>query len=270
MRRHVRQLLERHAPGLLEPIRAIRNRQYFHRQFSSLQAEVRENLFPGTVPITIQKGPFHGMRYFDEPVWGSITPKWLGSYEAELHGVIAEVHSIPYDTIIDIGSAEGYYAVGLALLHQRARILAFDTDFISRGQTRRLGLLNGVEQRLQLGARCRHEDINRLSSGRTLVVCDIEGGEADLLNPTLAPALLQSDILVEVHEDDETSRSVESLLEDRFQDSHRLIRIAAESRLAWMQLQAGDLEKRLGRTLLLSAMDERRSKGIVWFWMRCP
>ncbi len=210
------------------------------------------------------------MRYFDEPVWGSITPKWLGSYESELHGVIAEAHSIPYDTIIDIGSAEGYYAVGLALLQQRARIFAFDTDFISRGQTRRLGRLNGVDQRLHLGARCRHEDINRLASGRTLVVCDIEGGEADLLNPTLATALLKSDILVEVHEDDETSRYVESLLANRFQASHRIIRITEESRFDWMQLQGEELEKRLGRTLLLRAMDERRSKGNVWLWMRCP
>ena len=209
------------------------------------------------------------MRYFDEPIWGSITPKWLGSYESELHEVITEAHSIPYDTIIDIGSAEGYYAVGLALLQQRARIFAFDTDFISRGQTRRLGRLNGVEQRLHLGSRCRHEDINRLSSGRTLVVCDIEGGEADLLNPTLATGLLQSDIIVEVHEDNETSRSVEALLTARFQASHRIIRIAAEGRLFWMQQQEA-LEKRLGRTLLLRAMDERRSKGNAWLWMRCP
>jgi hypothetical protein len=269
MRRHARRLLERHAPGIFEAIRAIRNRQYFYRQFSQLHAEVRAMLFPGTAPITVQRGPFHGMRYFAGPVWGSITPKWLGSYEAELHGVIAEVHSIPYDTIIDIGSAEGYYAVGLALLQQRARIFAFDTDFISRGQTRRLGRLNGVDQRLHLGARCRHEDINRLASGRTLVVCDIEGGEADLLNPTLATALLKSDILVEVHEDDETSRYVESLLANRFQASHQIIRIAAEGRLSWMQQQE-ELEKRLGRTLLLRAMDERRSKGNIWLWMRCP
>jgi hypothetical protein len=34
--------------------------------------------------------------------------------------------------------------------------------------------------------------------------------------------------------------------------------------------QQEELEKRLGRTLLLRAMDERRSKGNIWLWMRCP
>ncbi len=268
MRRHARQFLERYASGVFEAIRAIRNRQYFKRQFSPLHIEVREKLFSDAQPMVIQSGPFQGMRYFDEPVWGSITPKWLGSYEAELHGVMEEVHAKPYDTIVDIGCAEGYYAVGLALLHKRARIFAFDMDFISRGQTRRLGRLNRVEHRMKIASRCRHQDLKMLSSGRTLVVCDIEGGEEDLLNPSLAPSLLQSDILVEVHEQQRTPSAVEAKLRSRFEATHLIRRVSSENRLHWIEKHGGEMARLLGKPLILRATDERRSNGNVWLWMR--
>jgi hypothetical protein len=55
------------------------------------------------------------MAYIPQAVGSALIPKLLGCYEAELHGVIACALNTTYDTIIDIGCAEGYYAVGLAL-----------------------------------------------------------------------------------------------------------------------------------------------------------
>jgi hypothetical protein len=49
----------------------------------------------------------------NETVWGPIEPKWLGTYELELHSIIKGILRAEYNTIIDIGSAEGYYSVGL-------------------------------------------------------------------------------------------------------------------------------------------------------------
>src|SRR5262245_45426434 len=114
MKRLLRARLERWTPGLFNAIRAVRNRRYFRRTFARHQSDFRRKLFPDGAPISVQHGPFKGLAYFDETVWGSITPKWLGSYEAELHPAIEEIISRPYETIIDVGCAEGYYAVGLA------------------------------------------------------------------------------------------------------------------------------------------------------------
>ena len=69
-------LLEQRAPRVLDGIRAIRNRRRFRRQFLRLHAEIRHLLFSDGASITVQSGPFRGLRYFDEIVWGSITPKW--------------------------------------------------------------------------------------------------------------------------------------------------------------------------------------------------
>jgi len=72
------------------------------------------------------------MRYVPEAVGSSFLPKLVGSYEAELHGVIEELIGRDYRTIIDIGSAEGYYVVGLARRCPAARIYAFDMDRLGR------------------------------------------------------------------------------------------------------------------------------------------
>ena len=236
--------------------------------FSRHHADFRARLFPHGAAISVQTGPFKGLRYFDETVWGSITPKWLGSYEAELHPVIHQIVERAYDTIIDVGSAEGYYAVGLAVIVPTAKVFAFDTDFISRAQVRRLAALNNLTGRLQIRAFCSHADLDRLSTDRTLVVCDIEGFEARLLDPALSPSLLRDDILVEVHETSESSFEVEHLLQARFATSHRVERVTASDRDSWIDENLPHLPVPLPRDALQKATEENRAAGRVWLWMQ--
>ncbi len=260
--------LERRAPRLFHGIRALRNRRYFRRNFSEFQASVRDGLFPDGVRIVIQSGPFLGLRYLDEIVWGSITPKWLGSYEAELHPVIDQIVERAYGTILDVGCAEGYYAVGLAVTVPATQVIAFDTDFISRNQTLRLARLNEVSDRVEVRALCDYIDLDRPSRGKTLVVCDIEGGEAHLLDPDKAPNLRRHDILVEVHETSEASTATEDLLVSRFKATHRLERIAATDRGSWIEEHARHLPGTVPRPLLRKAVEEHRAAGQVWLWMQ--
>src|SRR5436190_882004 len=60
-------------------------------------------------------GIFKGLQYprFESSGSGLVT-KLLGSYENELHPFIQQLGANKYTEIIDIGCAEGYYAVGLA------------------------------------------------------------------------------------------------------------------------------------------------------------
>ena len=74
-----------------------------------------------TVNLTnyvVQQGPFRGLQYIDNSVGSTLPPKLMGTYERELIWVIDEMISTEPDIIIDIGAAEGYYAVGLAMLYQ--------------------------------------------------------------------------------------------------------------------------------------------------------
>jgi predicted O-methyltransferase YrrM len=84
------------------------------------------------------------MAYLDETVWGPITPKWLGCYELELHDIVETAIACRYDRVIDVGCAEGYYAVGFAWRMPETEVITFDIDPIARRQTRRLAAMAGV------------------------------------------------------------------------------------------------------------------------------
>lgn len=268
MKSLLKSLLERCTPGIAAAIRSLRNRRYFRARYGHFQQTVRTALFPSGTAPRVLTGPFKGMAYLDETVWGCITSKWLGSYEAELHPILVEIAATPYETVIDVGCAEGYYAAGLARLLPTAKVFAFDTDFLARRQVACLAAMNAVADRVEIRTFCDHADLEALSRGRTLVICDIEGHEAHLLDPTRAPALIRADILVELHETDAAPGAVEDLIRTRFSPSHQIHRIEADPRDQWVATHRPSLPEALSADLLTAATDESRATGRVWFWMR--
>src|SRR4051812_47368421 len=62
----------------------------------------------------VASGPFRGMRY--TACAAGVAPKVLGTYERELHDWIVGLSSRGYECVVNVGCAEGYYAVGLARL----------------------------------------------------------------------------------------------------------------------------------------------------------
>ena len=92
--------------------------QRFVVEFNRLEALLR----PG---YEVQAGPFKGMRYPQFKAKGStMLGKLLGTYEGELADLITSLVKQPYDAVVDVGCAEGYYAVGLALKISTAKIFA--------------------------------------------------------------------------------------------------------------------------------------------------
>jgi hypothetical protein len=206
------------------------------------------------------------MSYLNETVWGPIEPKWIGCYEEELQGIIEKVVDARYTTVIDIGSAEGYYAVGLAWRCPQARVFSYDTDIWARRQQLRLARLNGVKN-LEIGAYCSWDDITRRVLDRTFVLCDIEGYEYDLLNPAACPALQRVDILVEVHPSGALdTRSVCDALTARFATTHAPTEIGINGQRS--RYVAGMFGGRLSAVEIEGYVDEWRSlPDQLWLWL---
>src|SRR5450755_4173812 len=81
--------------------------------------------------MTVQTGPFAGLRLHDVQTWGKgedVGPQLLGVYEQELHAPLQGFLTKNPSTIINVGCAEGYYAIGLGLRLPQARVWAFDID----------------------------------------------------------------------------------------------------------------------------------------------
>lgn len=266
MKEKLKNILESKTPFLLDFYRSLKNRRMFRRQFRDLHKRIRAHLY-GNGEIKVLSGPFAGMFYIDEIVWGPITPKWLGSYEAELDEVIDSIIDRGYTEIIDVGCAEGYYAVGLAYRIGSAEIYAYDTDFISRKQILRLAKINNVQSRVHVSSYCSCEELERHGSTCGLIICDVEGFERLLLDPEQSPVLSKIDILVEVHEGKWTPSTLD-LLKQRFSPTHTVEEFHAKDRTEWVDSVKGNSAIFLEPALLTEAVDEHRSNGREWLWMK--
>ncbi len=162
-------------------------------------------------------GPFAGMRYH-QATEGATAPRLIGCYEAELHPALRALPQAGYQRIIDIGCAEGYYAVGLARLLPGCTVQAHDISETAQAACRALAKDNGVE--VQVGGLFDPAQLQRPVQARTLVFCDTEGAEAELLDPERAPALREVDLIVEVHEC--FKPGLVKLMQQRFEATHEI------------------------------------------------
>jgi hypothetical protein len=145
--------------------------------------------------------------------------KLVGSYEDELHQVFNEIVMLPYSTVVNIGCAEGYYAVGLAMKLINVKVHCFEANPWMLEKCRHNAQINRVSQRMTFQGRC---DLDRLAqldlSNHSLIVCDIDGAETELLQPQRIADLKKCDLLVEVH--DCLTPGTTDALRRRFRDTH--------------------------------------------------
>jgi len=171
----------------------------------------------------IRAGPFAGMDYVVQSAEGALLPRMLGIYERELHSDLAEFAAQSLDNIVDIGCAEGYYAVGLARMMRCVTVHAFDIDEVAQRRCRLLAQANGVEDRVRVSGEFAGADFERFRGTRTLVFMDAEGFEDDLLRPDQYPALAGLDLIVETHP--MLKPGVTERLIERFSPTHDIKRI---------------------------------------------
>jgi hypothetical protein len=213
----------------------------------------------GTV---VQKGPFADMTYLAHPSEGGVTAKLLGVYEACLQPFFESLPERGYAAVLNVGCAEGYYAIGCARLLPGTPVLAWDIDSRARQMCAELASLNRVDSQIDLREtfepgqlRNVREELKGRSSHEphALLVMDCEGAEFDLLDPAQAD-YGWLDMVVEVHPDRE--RTVNQLA-DRFRDTHEIETKQAETIVPdlpdWLQ-RLGHLDQLL----------------TVWEWRAVP
>ncbi len=175
--------------------------------------------------MTVRYGPFKGMKYPDisaltgHYIRGPIVAKMVGCYERELHTVLEEILRKDYTEILNIGSAEGYYTIGLARLFPNARNIAFDIDPLAQSLCAGIAKLNKVEDRVEVKAFCSSETLSTFPFKRGLVLSDCEGFELQLFTPSSIANLKNCDVLIELH--DFVDPNIYSILHDLFAKTHR-------------------------------------------------
>jgi SAM-dependent methyltransferase len=212
----------------------------------------------------VQSGPFAGLAY---PDWAMsrvdlFSPKVLGSFERELHTRIDSMVAAQPRIVINIGAAEGYYAVGLARRLPAATVLAYEQREDLRADLQAIAELNEVSDRVCIEGHCDLDALAGAVSPGALVVCDCEGCETALLDPEAVPELGSCDLLVEAH--DLLVPEATATLEARFAGTHAIETIAAQPRYV-------DELPELGFLPLVTAqlaISEFRTGPMQWLTMR--
>ena len=167
----------------------------------------------------VRNGPFKGMLYIENSAGSQLLPKILGSYEEPIQHWIEKIINKKYDKILDLGCAEGYYAVGFARNCLETEILAYDINPYAILLAQKLAKINNISN-IHFKNECNYEELGKQCDKNVLVFCDIEGNEKDLLDLNKVPNLEQVDLLVETH--DCFVPGITDLLIKRFYYSHKI------------------------------------------------
>jgi len=170
----------------------------------------------------VQAGPFAGLRFTGQTSEGCAAPRLLGCYEHELHPHIERLIGQPFDAVLNIGCADGYYAVGLARRMPAVPVFAHDVEPQAQTGCRDVAALNGVAERVQVGGLFQGADFAAYAGRNTWLVMDIEGAERELLDPAAYPTLRDMTVLVECH--DCFTPGISDEIARRFA-SHRITRV---------------------------------------------
>lgn len=210
--------------------------------------------------MKVMDGAFKGLQLPEATSWGDLAPKLLGTYESELAGAVDAMVAWQPQRVVNVGCAEGYYAVGLARRLPSAAVLAYDTDPKAQELSSVCAGLNQVT--LTVRGTCSPEELVQLAepSGRLAIVLDCEGFERELLLPNPA-ALAHAAILVECH--DTIHPGITDAIAARYQASHHIQRIPQGAR----NPNAIALLKDWNEADRWLVMSERRAGVMTWLWM---
>lgn len=220
----------------------------------------------------VRSGPFAGMHYIHDTMSGGYAPKVLGIYERELHPTILRLKTLGIRQVINIGAADGYYAVGLCRLFPDLQVVAYETEPRGREYVRQMAEINGVATRIEVRGECGLPALQEIltAPAESLVLCDVEGFEDVLMDPENVPALRRTWILVEIH--DNKNAKVSERIAARFAATHTIETIWQEKRTAADFPISTAYTRELAPELLAEAVDEGRpvragGTPMSWFWM---
>jgi hypothetical protein len=140
--------------------RTFQDDRIFWKAIRSQRAKLTEEICAHFSRV-VASGPFAGMKIPDQISWGDgdIAPKVLGTFEQELHETLLQFKSRAYNAVVNVGCAEGYYAIGLAMLNERWCIYAFDTEATARKVCQAAAELNAVDDRVTIRGFCSTKDL---------------------------------------------------------------------------------------------------------------
>ncbi len=188
--------------------------------------------------FNILNGPFKGIKYPSIDITElTLAPKITGSYEMQLAPLINQLAVKRYNNILDIGCAEGYYAVGFARMFPGSTIHCYDINEADLKFCQKMAALNNLSN-LTFNNFCSPEILMNFNYGQqSLIFCDCEGYELELFTDKVVKSLQKSDVLIELH--DVINPAISGTIISRFSKTHD-VKLFNNSNVDYSQLKGLD------------------------------
>lgn len=174
--------------GLLDSIQLMRDR-------ISIDAK---DIFRNKVAY----GPFKGMQFGEKIYWGKrdLLTKYLGQYEPQIIEKLIK-YSKDYNHFIDIGAADGYFAIGLLHSNLYSSSTCFEISKYGRSVILKNAELNNVQKSINLYGKAELDMMSKVlrEQGPSVILCDIEGGEYQLFNKAFLEIVKGCVVIIELH-----------------------------------------------------------------------
>jgi hypothetical protein len=153
----------------------------------------------------VTHGPFKGLR-FPHPTGGwsnaDLGGMALGIYEKEVLDLIASTPEA-FDLFINLGAADGYYAVGTLTSGWAKEAICFESDLKAHRNILELAQLNKVEGQLKIFGEASSNFLDHIPSylnSKSLLLSDIEGGEFNIFSSHgIFEKLAKCTVIIEIH-----------------------------------------------------------------------
>jgi len=165
-----------------------------------------------------------------DSVCSSLGPKILGTYEQKLHNAVLEMIASKPSSIVDVGAAEGYYAIGFARALPGCQATALEATLEGKQTLLQLAQRNGVSNRVDPCRFGTRNDLENFLASNPVdgMIMDVEGAEEELLSGPIPALLKRTILLVELH--DFGSGKIREPLVERFHKTHIVEEIKAGER----------------------------------------
>jgi hypothetical protein len=153
---------------------------------------------------TVQYGPFKGLKLTSNTWWGGndLGSMCFGLYEKELLEFFYSDYLNYRNTFIDIGAADGYYAIGLLNSMRVNNAICFEITAEGRDAIKQNWNLNGNPGNIEIKGNVFNDfksNVKTVDFKKAIVLIDVEGSEFSFLNVEILKFLKDAVIVIEIH-----------------------------------------------------------------------
>jgi len=153
--------------------------------------------------FVVKYGIFKNLKMNHEISWGrgDIASKIYGFYENKIQQKLKDINN---PILIDIGAADGFFAIGSLKSKICEFCYAFEETKKSRENLFKTAQINNVQNKLSIIGKATKDNFfsllpSEINFSKVTILCDIEGGEFDFFSDEILKTIKYSNIIIEIH-----------------------------------------------------------------------